>query len=771
MIRPPVGCLLAASLLAASLPAGAADSIAPVRLDGPLVQPLDWGTRGLTAADIDGDGRNDLVLLNNDQAKIEILYQRTVDEGTRRRPEALRRNRWDPELSDLPFERHSIVSGVSMYAVAAGDLNGDGRADLAYTSRQEPLVVRLQAEDGTFEQKSVFDDLTPSSWTSTLAIADLDADGTPDLIALTSEGVAIFELDDEAALREPVLYPVSGDDPRGLLLSDADADGRDDLFYVLGQEARPLRLRQIQADGSLGPELAFEQDFTNSGVRPVSPVGEPLQLASVNANTGLVEWHRLQQPASQVETLQDLQPRVFAAGSRTGNAAGYAVGDFDGDGRTDLLQADGDGSRVWLFRRGEDNGLAAPVAFPTLAGVSGVASGRFHLDDDRDWVAVFSAEDSVLGVSRYGESGRFDFPTLITLEADELLAITGARLEPGKPAELLVVHRTDGDGFLDRLAYDPATEAFTQVSRTQLSDGRRQPGDIRVFDLFDDGRPEIFLPIARDPAVLLQVDEAGELVPFAEDAPLRETLLKNLNLSLAGVADVDGQPGSEMLLASPGLVRVLKFTPEGGIDLIDQANTRTDEDLASTPFYRDLDGDGTAELAVYDRVNGELQLLQQDETGVFRYRRALELGRINPRRVHYLAQTNELLFLGGQRCWSLPLGQGAWSLERLRAYETDLEDIKYFSAETGDLNGDGLQDLVLLDGENNLLEILGQSAQGEWSSLLHFTVFERNVHYSGRTGAAQEPREVLVADVTGDGLDDLILLVHDRVLLYPQKRS
>jgi hypothetical protein len=32
-----------------------------------------------------------------------------------------------------------------------------------------------------------------------------------------------------------------------------------------------------------------------------------------------------------------------------------------------------------------------------------------------------------------------------------------------------------------------------------------------------------------------------------------------------------------------------------------------------------------------------------------------------------------------------------------------------------------------------------------------------------------EPREALVADVTGDGLNDLLVLVHDRILLYPQE--
>jgi hypothetical protein len=39
-----------------------------------------------------------------------------------------------------------------------------------------------------------------------------------------------------------------------------------------------------------------------------------------------------------------------------------------------------------------------------------------------------------------------------------------------------------------------------------------------------------------------------------------------------------------------------------------------------------------------------------------------------------------------------------------------------------------------------------------------------------------EPREfqpsmAIVADLTGDGADDVVLLCHDRVLLYPQTRK
>ncbi len=47
-------------------------------------------------------------------------------------------------------------------------------------------------------------------------------------------------------------------------------------------------------------------------------------------------------------------------------------------------------------------------------------------------------------------------------------------------------------------------------------------------------------------------------------------------------------------------------------------------------------------------------------------------------------------------------------------------------------------------------------------------VFEQHT-FRGATAALPEPREALVADVTGDGKKDLIVLVHDRILVYPQE--
>ena len=58
-----------------------------------------------------------------------------------------------------------------------------------------------------------------------------------------------------------------------------------------------------------------------------------------------------------------------------------------------------------------------------------------------------------------------------------------------------------------------------------------------------------------------------------------------------------------------------------------------------------------------------------------------------------------------------------------------------------------------------------------WQSVLHFQVFEKDLHYRGKKGGVNEPRDGLIADLNGDGLDDLVLLVHDRFLCYYQKNE
>jgi hypothetical protein len=178
-------------------------------------------------------------------------------------------------------------------------------------------------------------------------------------------------------------------------------------------------------------------------------------------------------------------------------------------------------------------------------------------------------------------------------------------------------------------------------------------------------------------------------------------------------------------------------------------------------------------IVLYDSDGQLLQFLQADDHGVYQFAQAMPVGKIDlvgveTRRDPKTGQT-DVFMLGKDRFWWLPIGQPDFSIHVVATHTTDLPDISYSDVEAGDLTGDGRLDLACIDPDKNVIELLSQDAAGVWQSRMHFKVFEKDAHYQGRHGSPEEPRETLIAPVTGNGKNDLILLVHDRVLIYPQE--
>ena len=87
---------------------------------------------------------------------------------------------------------------------------------------------------------------------------------------------------------------------------------------------------------------------------------------------------------------------------------------------------------------------------------------------------------------------------------------------------------------------------------------------------------------------------------------------------------------------------------------------------------------------------------------------------------------------------------------------------------SGDLNNDGRKDLVFLETAKNYLDLVIFDAKRKLVPANRWQVFEERTFRSRRSDLP-EPREALVTDVTGDGKNDLVILVHDRILVYPQE--
>src|ERR1041384_4909109 len=182
---PKFICLLTAF---ASAMAASAQNTNSLRFgfSGPEIFPIDFQIGNLHAADLNGDGRLDLVVVNNTRSKINLLYNQTGKTNLAAARFSERR-----ELNELPpdarFRIESIASEKRISSLVVADLNGDGRPDLAYYGEPKELVVLYNRgnEEWSAPKRWPIEDgqLTSNALTS----GDLNGDGRPDLLLLAED--------------------------------------------------------------------------------------------------------------------------------------------------------------------------------------------------------------------------------------------------------------------------------------------------------------------------------------------------------------------------------------------------------------------------------------------------------------------------------------------------------------------------------------------------------------------------------------------------------
>jgi len=112
--------------------------------------------------------------------------------------------------------------------VAIGDLNGDGKPDLAVANESGGSVsVLLGNGDGTFGAKS---DYGAGSLPSSVAIGDLNGDGKPDLaVANESDGTVSVLLGNGNGTFGAKSDYATGRNPYSVAIGDLNGDGKPDL--------------------------------------------------------------------------------------------------------------------------------------------------------------------------------------------------------------------------------------------------------------------------------------------------------------------------------------------------------------------------------------------------------------------------------------------------------------------------------------------------------------------------------------------------------------
>jgi hypothetical protein len=734
--------------------------------------PLDSQVSQLRVADLDGDGLNDLIVVNNARSKINLLYNQTGQTNLAARAKAGRKR----ELNELPpdarFRLESIASEKRIASLVVADLNGDGRPDIAYYGEPKELIVLYNLGAGGWS--------APKRWpledgqlsANALCTGDLNGDGREDLVLLAENCVYFLPQKADHTLGEPERIPFSGV-VKSVQVVDLDGDGRRDLLLLNWEDRNPFRFRLQKPDGQLGPELYFSSPPIRAyWADNLEPNGKT-QIITIAQNSGRAQISEFtRQPAAPLAgAFQQGQFQVWPLNKTDKAQRGLLWADVNGDGLPDLLVAEPESGQLSLYLQQPDGSLASPKTFPTLAGISDLAVADWE-GDGRPEIFMLSQDERQVGVTRLDEKGRLPFPTLLPLEGKPLVLAVGP-LQPGAKPTLAIISDQDGRRSL-------VTRSFDGKTKTQkLSESFKfNPTTLAFHDLDQDGLMDLVILIPYEKVkVLRQVPgkDFEELDVAPPGGALEQPWL--------AAADIDGDGKPELLLPQKNFVRAVVLKPEPGFqDATNRAGWvfSVKEQINGAASNSRLVGaaalpnatNTVPSLFLLDAERKALTLCERNPVGVWQVVRNVPLPvcEFNSLRALALgaAKDQAVALLGLNAVGCLPLHGPVWELTELDGYETPIKDGHLNDVVSGEFGHDGRKDLVFLETARNYLDFVIFDAHHKLMPADRWQVFEERT-FRSRRGDLPEPREAAIADVTGDGKNDLIVLVHDRILVYPQE--
>ncbi len=224
---------------------------------GPEIFPIDVGIGQLRTADINGDGLQDLIVVNNARSRIQILLNQT---GKTNLSTTTSAKSTPQEVNALPpdsrFRIESVASEKRISSLVVADLNNDGRPDLAYYGEPPELIIQYNEGTNGWSTPKRFPIKDGALEPYALASGDLNGDKLQDLVLLSESYIYYLAQQSDHTLSEPEKIPYTGT-IKALQILDIQGDGRDDLLLSNWDSLNPFRFRLQNPQGHLGPEIHF----------------------------------------------------------------------------------------------------------------------------------------------------------------------------------------------------------------------------------------------------------------------------------------------------------------------------------------------------------------------------------------------------------------------------------------------------------------------------------------------------------------------------------
>ncbi len=330
--------------------------------------------RSVVAADINGDGKVDLISAMSGSGIISVLT-----------------NNGSAVFGSVP----TPLPSSAPYWVAVADVNGDSKLDVITANfNNNTLSVFTNNGSGSLALWS-----TPSLSSGPVAVVavDVNADGRMDLITANPNASTLSVLTNTGSAFVLSATLLVGSTPENLAAADINGDGKIDLISA-NYNSGSLTVLTNNGSGnfvfyatiflSTGPYFVKAVDVNNDGrmdlvaanpssstisiclnngggsfsINTISVPGSPINVASADVNgDGKVDLITANNSGSSLSLLTNNGSGGFAISSTIGVGPlpfAVAVGDLTGDGRADLISANNGGNTLSVLLNSMVNGAS-----------------------------------------------------------------------------------------------------------------------------------------------------------------------------------------------------------------------------------------------------------------------------------------------------------------------------------------------------------------------------------------------------------------------------
>ncbi|MCA8966421.1 MAG: FG-GAP repeat protein, partial [Planctomycetes bacterium] len=383
------------------------------------------------------------------------------------------------------------------------------------------------------------------------------------------------------------------------------------------------------------------------------------------------------------------------------------------------------------------DGTFVTSSLPTLAGVTSLALGDVDGDGKNDLVLASPEEDTVAWKS--GALPLDEFPVALkTIDKPVAVAVDPA-------GGVLVLGRNDRrNAQLHRTRPDAEPEPLLDLGRLPAD-----PATLLVADIGDAEGLEVAFVVPNEGLRVVTLGAGKGDDKAAAKSAGTAGFTKKLDDGALAVCSYEGKPA--LVAVRERFVRTFRIDAAGQVHVLRQDNGPAGLDELS--LSAELPGGGRLYL---DKKSNKLVRAISGQAPTSVDVPAYDFTQL---RLH----ADAALLIGPRGVLRVPFGDGPM-LQQVAVLESPTDKTSFWFGRCGDFDNDGIGDLAIVDGRLPGVHILAGSSAG-LARALAIPVFEAGPSEE----PDNEPRELATGDLDGDGRCDLVLLAHDRILIYLQQ--